>query len=164
MEKLDLENHDDEKKSKHNSFKKKAINASKRFKTSLTKKGRRNSIVMSVVVEDIHDAEELKADEALSQALMLEDLFSPKHDDYHTMLRFLKVRKFDTEKAKQMWAGMLQWRKEFGADTIMELHGHHGVDKDGRPVYIERLGQVDATKLLQATTLDRYVKYHVMEF
>ncbi|XP_076922903.1 phosphatidylinositol/phosphatidylcholine transfer protein SFH3-like [Bidens hawaiensis] len=179
VEKLDVEHHDDEKKSKHNSFKKKAISASKRFKTSLKKKGRRNSRVMSsVVVEDIHDAEDLKAVDALRQTLISEDLLPPKHDDYHTMLRFLKARKFDIEKAKQMWADMLQWRKEFGADTIMEdfefnekervieyyPHGHHGVDKNGRPVYIELIGQVDATKLLQATTLDRYVKYHVMEF
>ncbi|MFS7991464.1 putative CRAL/TRIO domain superfamily, CRAL-TRIO lipid binding domain superfamily [Helianthus anomalus] len=109
MEKLDLENHDDEKKSKHKSFKKKAINASKRFKTSLTKKGRRNSRVMSVVVE---------GSRRFMSTLMLEDLLPPKHDDYH---RFLKARKFNTEKAQQMWADMLQWRKEFGADTIMEV-------------------------------------------
>lgn len=162
------------------SLKKKAMSASTRFTHTLRKCGKRvvDCQFAAFSIEDVRDAEEEDAVDAFRQVLIAKDLLPAAHDDYHTMLRFLKARKFDLDRTVQMWKEMLNWRNEYRVDYILQEfvfdeyedvqhyypHGYHGVDKEGRPVYIERLGKVEPSKLMSVTTVDRFLKYHVQGF
>ncbi|MED6158084.1 hypothetical protein PIB30_029392 [Stylosanthes scabra] len=178
---------EERKRSRIGSLKKKAISASCRFTHSLKKRGGKSRIVddnssnnnnNGVHIEDVRDAQEESAVQKLRLKLLQRCPLRPTHDDYHALLRFLKARDFDIEKTIQMWEDMLAWRKEYGTDTILQdfefeeleevlqhyPQGYHGVDKEGRPVYIERLGKAHPSRLMRITTIDRYLKYHVQEF
>ncbi|PWA64157.1 sec14p-like phosphatidylinositol transfer family protein [Artemisia annua] len=172
---------DDKRRVRVKSSKKKSISDSTRPINSVkTRSNKRasNCQFASISIDDVRDEEEEETVNAFRQILIEKDLLLNRHDDYHTLLRFLKARKFDIDKAVQMWVDMLNWRKDYGADTILEdfvydefeevqtyyPHGYHGVDKEGRPVYIERLGKVDPSKLMNVTTVDRFLRYHVQGF
>ncbi|KAJ7931337.1 CRAL-TRIO domain-containing protein [Mycena leptocephala] len=95
-----------------------------------------------------------------------------------TLLRFLRARKFDVAKAKEMFIANEKWRKDFGVDDIVKNFEfpelsvvdkyypqyYHKHDKDGRPVYIERLGLLDLKALYAATTQERQLKRFVLEY
>uniref|UniRef100_A0A7I4DR98 CRAL-TRIO domain-containing protein n=1 Tax=Physcomitrium patens TaxID=3218 RepID=A0A7I4DR98_PHYPA len=158
-----------------------AIIATSKFRNSLKKRrgcGVHRSKNLSLPIEDIRDSKDQQAVEELRRELNSRNLLPDDHDDYHVLLRFIKARKYDIKKTAEMWKNMLAWRTEFGTDTIDEdfvfteidkvrnyyPQGYHGVDKEGRPVYIERIGKIHAQNLMEVTTLDRYLKYHVQEF
>lgn len=98
--------------------------------------------------------------------------------DDASLLRFLRARKFDLEKAKTMFVDCETWREAFGTNTILQdFHYtekplvakmypqyYHKTDKDGRPVYFEELGKVYLPDMLKLTTQERMLKNLVWEY
>jgi len=107
-----------------------------------------------------------------------EGYFVPARHDDPTLLRFLRARKFDLVKAKEMFISCENWRKEFGVDDIVKNFDfkekaevdkyypqyYHKMDKDGRPIYIERLGKLDIKALYAVTTQERQLQRLVWEY
>ncbi|KAL4098690.1 hypothetical protein QTP88_023240 [Uroleucon formosanum] len=94
-----------------------------------------------------------------------------------TLLRFLRATDFNIEKARENLSQSLIWRKKHNIDNILSEHefpeaikkyfpcGWHRHDKDGRPLYILRLGQMDVKGLLKSVGEDCLLKQamHVCE-
>ncbi|CAL1375821.1 unnamed protein product [Linum trigynum] len=137
--------------------------------------GRNTSLKMTL--EGAHDPNDEEVVNKFREVLFLEGHLLGKRNDYHTLLRFLRMRDFDIPKAKDMFVNYIKWREEYRVDAIAKEfkfeeagevkkcypHGFHGVDRVGRPVYIERLGMVNMDALLEVTKMERLVKYHVCE-
>ncbi|XP_075755361.1 SEC14-like protein 5 isoform X2 [Pelodiscus sinensis] len=78
------------------------------------------------------------------------------------ILRFLRARDFNLDKAREMLCQSLTWRKQYQVDYILQTWrppplleeyyagGWHYQDTDGRPLYILRLGQMDTKGLVKA--------------
>jgi hypothetical protein len=114
----------------------------------------------------------------LKKELKEEDKFVPERMDDARLLRFLRARKFDLVKAKEMLLNAEAWRKETNVDDLVHNFDfkeraevnkyypqyYHKMDKDGRPIYIEKLGLLDFKALYAATTPERLIQRLVVEY
>ncbi|KAG8233618.1 hypothetical protein J437_LFUL001029 [Ladona fulva] len=78
------------------------------------------------------------------------------------LLRFLRARDFNVERALEMLSSSLAWRRKMNVDAILAVYeqpkavkeffpgGWHHSDKEGRPLYLLRLGQMDVKGLIRA--------------
>ncbi|KAL5614974.1 hypothetical protein BROUX41_005041 [Berkeleyomyces rouxiae] len=110
--------------------------------------------------------------------LLLEAEGFTKRLDTLTLLRFLRARKFDVMLSKTMFIECEKWRKETNLDDTVPTWDfsertevfkfypqyYHKTDKDGRPVYIEELGQIDVTAMYKVTTPERMLTNLAVEY
>lgn len=90
----------------------------------------------------------------------------PRYDD-RFLLRFCRARKFDYAKVQLMFDNHLKWRAENNVDNIAQEdfpimknafdlmpHNYMCIDKQGRPVYVERYGNFDLKEIEKVASLD----------
>ena len=91
---------------------------------------------------------------------------NPWHVDFF-LLKFCRSKNFKIDEVKEMFRVYIDYRRENNLDTILQTfkidpdlaknvnkyypRGYCGVDKIGRPVYIEREGFINPGKLWELT-------------
>ncbi|KAL9107126.1 MAG: hypothetical protein Q9227_007906 [Pyrenula ochraceoflavens] len=113
---------------------------------------------------------------------MLEQAGCKERLDTLTLLRFLRARKFNVEHSKTMFLDCEKWRRDFGTDDLVRTFDYkekpkvfeyypqyyHKTDKaspqDGRPIYIEKLGNIDLNAMYKITTGERMLSNLVVEY
>ncbi|KAF2313077.1 hypothetical protein GH714_009116 [Hevea brasiliensis] len=164
---------EDKPSSSSNSVIKSMLTCPLKIRDSLKKR----SQTLQIVLEGAHDPKDEQLVESFRELLFLEGLLLGKHNDYHTLLRFLRMRDFDLSKAKDTFVKYLKWREDYRFDAIPKEfkfeeyaevkkcypHRYHGVDRYGRAIYIEMIGMVDLNTLLLVTTIEKFAEYHVSE-
>ncbi|KAK7445188.1 cytosolic factor, phosphatidylinositol/phosphatidylcholine transfer protein [Stygiomarasmius scandens] len=122
--------------------------------------------------------EQEKALEELKEEIKKEGAWVEERMDDATVLRFLRARKWNVANAKTMFLSAEQWRKDFGVEELMNNFDfkekeevdkyypqfYHKTDKQGRPIYIERLGFLDIKALNACTTTQRQLQRLVYEY
>ncbi|XP_041379293.1 SEC14-like protein 2 [Gigantopelta aegis] len=106
----------------------------------------------------------------------VKDVLKPEHDD-HYLLRWLRARRFDLNKAETMLRNNLTWREQNKVDTILEtftipevikkyyIGGLFGRDKEGSLIWIDPYGYMDLKGMLRSAKKSDIIKskIHLLE-
>jgi hypothetical protein len=120
--------------------------------------------------------------------LLDEGLLLPHFDNKPYLYRWCMARKFDLEKALQMFRADAEWRNARGLNEmaasplgpipkpLLEFvypeyrdvkraypHAYHKTDRSGRMIYVDCAGRINSRGLLQATSLERLLDWYVYE-
>ncbi|XP_022657945.1 SEC14-like protein 1 [Varroa jacobsoni] len=116
-----------------------------------------------------------------SNLVMLKNWMAESHQGKvpsdEMLIRFLKARDFNQEKAREMLCESLVWRKKYAVDKILQNYqipkivkeylpgAWHYSDKNGRPVYVLRLGQIDIKGFIKSIGQEGVMKLvlHICE-
>lgn len=100
------------------------------------------------------------------------DVTQPHHDDYF-LIRWMKARAFDLNKAEDMLRANLSWRQKYKIDTILEDYkppevltkyfpgGLAGCDKEGCPIWITPSGGLDMKGLTLSAKRSDIIMYNI---
>uniref|UniRef100_A0AAF5PGN5 CRAL-TRIO domain-containing protein n=2 Tax=Wuchereria bancrofti TaxID=6293 RepID=A0AAF5PGN5_WUCBA len=101
----------------------------------------------------------------------LQDTLKGKLPNDAHLLRFLRARDFDVARASDMVQKSVKWRKQHNVDKILQEFEapsilkqffpgcwHHN-DKEGRPVFVLRLGKLDMKGLLRTCGMETIMKF-----
>jgi len=130
----------------------------------------------SLSLEQCNALEDLKA-------YLREEIRHPRFTDT-LLLRFLRSKNFDVQAAAENLRTHLEFRKQMNLDAMSSgsfgsaehrfqefsiatkkyyPHGYHGTDRQGRPLYIERLGGLNPQALLTIATPEQMLEYFAYE-
>lgn len=130
---------------------------------------RKQSINVDIVLDGdyiakyLGDLSSMQVSKLLQLRKKMEDYYElEKMPDYPTLLRFLRARDFNIEKASHMLMESIKWRHEHDVDNLLYNYHQpaviskyfpgawHDFDADQRPMYILKLGSCDVKGLLKS--------------
>lgn len=106
----------------------------------------------------------------------LGDIYGESVVEEVTLMRFLRARALDADRAELMLLNMLKWREENKANGYLETYkplkkeimqytgGVHKKDLEGDPVLINRLGMIDAKGIMYAFGEEEMLKVSLSFF